>query len=299
MEMRRIPKASQVTAIVNSLTGDAWTVLNGTDIQLNDPNLSGFECLRQMEQYFYTPATRNRHKAIFKTMQQGNDPLEIWRSRLLKEARLAYPSLSNIQLRTYEPLLDRFLEGLRQTPVALEVRRHHPRSVDEAFDIASEESAVLLEHHRAKAYSQGTRGSVHTVGYQTNDADEQSAGGPRKGRGRGGRRGRGRGRGRGDRPNVNNLTNPGSSQWSNVKENNPDIRCYICDQKGHIQRNCPSRPNPGPRGRGRGRSRGRGGGYQERQQGVRNLKGEPETENRPDIPKTEGTESTDTHQPKN
>ena len=296
MEMRRIPNASQVTAIVNSLTGDAWTVLNGTDIQLTDPDLSGFECLRQMEQYFYTPATRNRHKAIFKTMIQGNDPLEIWRSKLLKEARLAYPGLSNIQLRTYEPLLDRFLEGLRQTPVALEVRRHHPRSVDEAFDIASEESAVLLEHHRAKAYSQGVRGSVHTVGQQPNDADVQSVGGSRRGRGRGYRRGYGRGRGRSERPNVNNLTNPSSSL--SPKENNPNIICYNCDQKGHIKRDCPKNPNSGLRGRGRGRSRSRGGGYRG-QQGVRNLKGEQETENRPDVPKAENVDGTNSHQPKN
>lgn len=74
---------------------------------------------------------RNKHKVAFKNCQQGNDTLELFKSRLVQEARLAYPEVKPWKLNSFEVVIDRFVDGLRSEAVQLEVRRGHPKNLEE------------------------------------------------------------------------------------------------------------------------------------------------------------------------
>ena len=57
----------------------------------------------------------------FKNCEQGNDSLELYRSRLVQEARLAFPEVKPWRLNTFETVVDKFIDGIRLEAVQLEV----------------------------------------------------------------------------------------------------------------------------------------------------------------------------------
>ena len=107
---------------------------------------------------------------------------------MLQEARLAYPEIRQSRLSSFEPLVDKFIDGLRVYTIQLEVRRAQPRNLEDAYETAVQELGVMLEQHRATGG--GPRGgSIKTVAATTEVVDPaigamgQSPG--RRGRGRG------------------------------------------------------------------------------------------------------------------
>lgn len=113
------------------ILGPAWATLQGSGLGLDDPHVSGLDFLNQIQGYFYTPANRNKHKVAFKNCAQGNDTLELYKSRLVQEARLAFPEVKPWKLNSFEVVVDKFIDGLRSEAVQLEVRRGHPRDLEE------------------------------------------------------------------------------------------------------------------------------------------------------------------------
>ena len=158
--------------------------------------------------------------------------------------------------------MEKFIDGLRQTQVQLEVRRAQPQTLDEAYQAAVQEYGVLLEQTRAAKAVNG--GSVKAVGGTGEATDATVTTLTQTGNSRGQRRGRssrGRGRGARSRSNVRFMPTPGACfncneighQSSECTKPPQDKRCWNCGKTGHLRSECRTRD----RGRGRG---GRGGG---------------------------------------
>ena len=85
------------------IPGPAWATIQGSGLGPEvDPGASGLDFLDQIQGYFYTPANRDRHKVAFKNCQQGSDTLELYKSRLIQEARLAFPDVKPHKLNSFE-----------------------------------------------------------------------------------------------------------------------------------------------------------------------------------------------------
>ena len=260
--------------------------MNGADIDITQPNLTGEGLLKEIQRYFYTSANRTKHRILFKDLRQRNDPLELFRARLLQEARMAYPQVDRARLMAFEPLvrkqfdkftesrryltisfqIEKFIDGIKWPQVQLEVRRAQPRTLDEAYQVAVQEHGVLLEQNRALEAM--NRGSVKTVGALEDNTDpavatlSQNSRTPR-GRGRGGRS---RGRGARSRSNVRTVPGPGSCfncgeeghQVAECQKPPQEKRCWNCNRAGHLRSECRSRSRGRARGGRGGSSRGRG-----------------------------------------
>ena len=225
MESKGLPNHIQVGQILKSLCEEAyWIVSTAGTIDLHDENMGGYELMKAIEPLFYNEISRNAHKVTFDTLKQEDDSLEIWKYRVIKYGRLAYPGLHLNELQAHEPVVMRFIDGLTNPSVRLETRRYTPKTLDKAFEVASIEWGVQVREQAARE-NRRTRDGLNRL-----ETDKKR---PRGGyRGRGGRRWRSR-----DGNKNRALTAPPNTAGI-ASVDASEITCYNCEEKGNIEKLC-------------------------------------------------------------
>ena len=58
MKLKGLSDEIQRAALQAAITGNAWAVISGASLNMNDPRLSGVQLLEEISYLFYTPANR-------------------------------------------------------------------------------------------------------------------------------------------------------------------------------------------------------------------------------------------------
>ena len=58
MRLKGLSDEIQRAALQAAITGNAWSVISGASLNMNDPNMSGVQLLEEISHLFYTPANR-------------------------------------------------------------------------------------------------------------------------------------------------------------------------------------------------------------------------------------------------